>query len=1148
MRHALPVLIAATIAQTTSAEMTVEWSVDLKAPAHAPTLYPNTSRPTGVIITTGSDVVRIDGKGKVVWTTPLPERLCTPATVADLDADGDAEILVGLLDGTVVCLAGDGHRKWLYQAKPPPWEGFEMITCADVLTEPGLEVLFGYEDGWVGCLNAQGKLRWRFHGDRFRTSPLAVGDTDGDGAPEIIYGTDNGHVYCLTGWGAVKWRYSELAPYGRSGPNLADLDGDGRPETLITRSNTGIATCLMALDAGTGAFRWRTRDIMQGYVSNAIVDLDGDGKLDTLHADKGNHVYCTRADGTQRWRADLGGRGIFWAPAVADIDGDGRLEVIVGVRGVDPETKACAYVLADDGAIEQRLELGGSANTAPAVADVDGDGELEILIATEGPAKLRSLTWHGKGRVAWPCLRGDSAMTAATRVSPGKPVRAVDSPECGQVRIEAETCTWGENVWRLAWAKPVGEDAYVEVSVAVEKGIRQTRIIDLMPGATSARADWQLVGPGNAQVSVRLLDPSSPQPRFVARRGVTPKPPEFCDLATVEAACRSAIDQARPAKEDARALATRLTSLEVARESVARLAAAAAPSQEIARSATDLRKQADGLRATAIALAAFWRDGGKGDFVFWQDANPWDRFDPSAVPTRLESTTSLRVWAYQDEFEDVALTLLNITADPIDVRCTFVKPSLGSQRTPEPPKLAHHITLRRALRTPSRLGGMRNDALPELDRSGVITLAPGEARQVWLVIDSHGLSPGTHKLSLHLGTLSETPTFREVPIEIEVWPIALPKVYAQINWSRADAGVVPDQVLRDMLDHGVNVLYGPSATVPVDAKGKSAGAVDWKQFDATLARLPSHAQVLFPAPPARRWPHGVSPKDRTPLWETGFKAAVRVLAAHMKSLGWGYDRWAFYPVDEPWLTGDTQLPHLRRFCETVKSADPKARIYADPAGFVRVEGVSKFADLIDIWQPEMNLLKRDPKLVDWFHKNARTFWAYEAPGPSKDLLPLGHYRAFAWLAWKYGTVGAGYWVYRDLDLWWPVPSGDYGAVYPADRHVVPSRRWEASRDGVEDYRALHVLAEEIAKARRAGLTEEANNAQRLIDDAVEAMVGWHARNIDEITRMTRDHELDFGRLTNVRQKIARAILDLRGGAGTGASTSTQSMGRRRHRS
>ena len=216
-------------------------------------------------------------------------------------------------------------------------------------------MLCGWDDGWLNCLSAKGEVLWRFFGDRFRVGGICVGDADGDGVSEIIYGTDDGHVYCLAPTGLVKWRYYEEAPYGRSGPNLADLNGDGKREVVITRSNVGNATCLIALDAATGAFLWRTRDAMQGYVSNAIVDLEGDGKNEVIHADKGNFVYCENADGSRRWQVELGGRGIFWAPAVADIDGDGHLEILATTRDSDPKDKANAFVVSDDGKVKARL-------------------------------------------------------------------------------------------------------------------------------------------------------------------------------------------------------------------------------------------------------------------------------------------------------------------------------------------------------------------------------------------------------------------------------------------------------------------------------------------------------------------------------------------------------------------------------------------------------------------------------------------------------------------------------------------------------------------------------------------------------------------------------------------------------------------------
>lgn len=136
-------------------------------------------------------------------------------------------------------------------------------------------------------------------------------------------------------------------------------------------------------------------------------------------------------------------------------------------------------------------------------------------------------------------------------------------------------------------------------------------------------------------------------------------------------------------------------------------------------------------------------------------------------------------------------------------------------------------------------------------------------------------------------------------------------------------------------------------------------------------------------------------KKGSALEEQGFAVAVRELARHLAEKGVGYDRWALYPFDRPWLTGFTVIPELRRFCERVRAADPRVRLYADPAGLVRVEHLEPFKDLIDIWQPEINILRRDPELVAWFQKNARVFWGYEATDPGKNLDPLAYYRVYA---------------------------------------------------------------------------------------------------------------------------------------------------------
>ncbi len=1113
-----------------SGGQTVEWTHDLETGGSAPTLFPSASKPSSVVVTDGPKVLRLGGDGSIALRAPLPAPAAgSPVTVADLDGDGQPELLVTLCGGTLCCLDAKGTMRWS-RAYDTEVGGFKSVVAADVHPSPGLEVVFGFNDGWLRCLSAAGETLWAFFGDRFRVGGIAIGDADRDGAPEIVYGTDNGHLYCLSGWGDVEWRFDELAPYGRSGTNLADLNGDGTPEVLVTRSNVNNKTCLIAVSGVTGKLIWRTKDVMQGYVSNATVDLDGDGTLEVLHADKGNHLYADNADGSRRWQTRLDGRGIFWAPAVADLDGDGKLEILTPLRGTSPQTGASGYLVNADGKVRAELKLGGGTNAGPAIGDIDGDGKLEALVVSQNPNRIHCLTWSAGGRVAWPSLRGDSQMTArAANVPAGTPGRPDSAPEFGRVDVETGDVVRGENRWTLRWDEPAPDGAFVELTAISADTRRLARIVDLKRGDRQTTVMWNLTRSGKTTVRLRLWSPSTRKPLLVARREVTAEVPTFCRWAGLQATCRRAVEAGQRAGADISGIADALTRLASERDAIDRLAKSDASDETIAERATRLRRRAEALRVMATSLEPLWSAGDRGVFVCWEDANPWDRFDPTELPARLDHSARLTFTAYGSEFEDKALTIFNTTSGPIDVRCVLNRPETGQKWYKPEPALAGHLTLRRHVPVPAAWTERVFDALPALDRSRTITIPAGEARQLWLVLRTHELEPGTHELTLHLGSLTKPPTFREVAIRIEVWPVKLPtNVYAKMNWTRIDPKTASDQGIRDLVDHGMSVSYGPALpAVPVDAKGALAGGVDWRGFDAVIDRVPRPWTFLWGGPPPRRWPEGVKPAEDSPADFNGFKTAIRELASHLASKGIGYQDWAFYPIDEPWNTGFTAIPRLRQFCKRVKRADPKAQVYTDPAGLVRVEYLEEFKDLIDVWQPELNTLKRDPQLVAWFRKHARRFWYYEAPGPAKDLLPLGHYRAHGWYAWHFGAEGSGYWIYKALDIWWPIGGGNWSVVYQTNNDVVPSRRWEADRDGVEDYRALFVLDKEIRRVRAAGHAADADRAQALIDEAVEAVVGWNLRNIDEITRVTRDYEIDFGLFVKYRKEIAEAIMRLR---------------------
>jgi len=1102
-----------------------QWTVDLDSPATALTLWPDAETPAGVVFGAGPEVYLVNGGGSVGWRTDVGATVIMPPTVADLDASGGSEIIVATRNGVIALDAnGDQKFEWKLDVRG---SGYKTIAAADVHPSRGLELIVGFNDGWLRCLSAKGELLWQFYGDKFRVGPPASGDVDNDGETEIVYGTDNGHVYCLNGFGKVEWRYDEFAPYGRSGPNLADLDGDGSVEVLITRSNVNDAPCLMALDGATGAFKWRTDDIMQGYVSNAIADFDQDGTFEVIHADKGNFVYCENADGSRRWQVTFNARGIFFAPAIADVDGDGRLEVLIGARDHDPEDGTNLYVIEDDGTVAHRLALGRNMNTSPAVGDINDDGVLDVIVNVSNPNQIQCLSFGGAGRVAWPSRRGGSANTGTgPAVATGGPTEERLFQEKSYISWSNRSPYLGNEEQRFTWSMPYEKALFAEVATEDSDGFRRIAIRELAeePGEASFNVVWPFYGP--AMLSMRIFAMGMDNRPIVgaARRwdtnvGILRTVGERELTLDFENAYLSAHQLFRESK-----LLRQLWDRAENEGEFLNSNAKQIPLASLIAGVEDYKSIVHHTTAVAWFLQEFLQSGRSDSFYAWQDTNPWDRFNPQQIPSEINDS-AVNISAFQNESESIALSILNLSADPMDIRATFAKPGLtGLGPISAPPALADHITLRRAVPVAGRDTDVVWDALPEMDRSQSITIPPGEVRQIWLIIDTEELEPGAHELPLYLGELAaQTPVIQEAPVTINVWPVRLPDGgAARMNWSRITLDT-PRQALDDMIDHGISVVYGPNPpAIEVDAQGNVVNEGDWTEFDATLSRLPDYFQVYFHDPPQRAWPDGAAPEEKSELYNAGFRAGVRVLARHMQEIGWGYGRWAFYPIDEPFNTGFTLVPQLRWFCEQVKAADPQTRTYTDPTGGVRVEWVEPFKDIIDVWQPEINILKRQPELVEWMQANANEFLAYEATDPGKDLLPLGYYRALGWFAAHFQLDGYGWWVYKYGDLWWPHDSGEWSVVYPNGEEVVPSRRWEAARDGLEDFKMLNLFREVIDQAQG----DEKERLQALLDEALHEIATWQIGVIDEITRRTRDYEIDFEKLRHYRNEIATELIAL----------------------
>jgi hypothetical protein len=245
---------------------------------------------------------------------------------------------------------------------------------------------------------------------RPRQGSVLAADIDKDGRRDLVVSVPNGQVLVLRpdgtrlpGWPRTFDDLPQPAfPVGD--PAIGDLDGDGSPEivTCVVSGTPMRRNFLYAIRSnGTDLPGWpiELRSSGSEYytcstVPTLVADLTGDGGLEIVRGMNRGLVLAFKADGSTLpgWPVRLGPdrdgriREINADMAAADLDGDGRKELIFVESSLAPRVA----VVGGDGRMlpgfpkwltePDRPEIVD--RQAPACADLNGDGRLELVQAT----------------------------------------------------------------------------------------------------------------------------------------------------------------------------------------------------------------------------------------------------------------------------------------------------------------------------------------------------------------------------------------------------------------------------------------------------------------------------------------------------------------------------------------------------------------------------------------------------------------------------------------------------------------------------------------------------------------------------------------------------------------------------------------------
>ncbi len=359
---------------------------------------------------------------------------------ADIDGDGIIEILVNKTSAgpatAVYELDGTLHGGWPeVQAAicdppapaEPCWDfgGYDQnIGAGDVDGDGVLDVVSSYDAIGFGV----------FHGDG---TPFP---TEASFADRVITSVEAYHDPALSKQG---WGTGDRSEFTYSPPVVADVDGDGDMEIVLAgdhehsddTTNRGVTVWVLNHDMSRPAgWEWPKdtgpplaygdlgANIVATGPSPAVADLDGEPGLEIVVPTYDGAMHCFTADGSELWSYAFATAGTPFTgasePLIVDLNGDGSPEVLFTTYSSgdfgQPDTPAHLVVLDAGGGELHRIELFARGSmAAPSVADLDGDGQLELVVSLkdtvgggQGGVQIWDLPGSSTSCVLWGTGRG----------------------------------------------------------------------------------------------------------------------------------------------------------------------------------------------------------------------------------------------------------------------------------------------------------------------------------------------------------------------------------------------------------------------------------------------------------------------------------------------------------------------------------------------------------------------------------------------------------------------------------------------------------------------------------------------------------------------------------------------------------------------
>jgi len=348
-----------------------------------------------------------DGAGRFTRRLVVPANAARASAVADLDGDGKPDLV--LAGGTVRVRLGIGDGTFGAEKPFATRQGPTVVAIADLDGDGIPDVIAASElDTTVNVLAGvgDGTLKAAVNQEGVSTpTQLVATDLNGDGKPDLVIGSHLGGVGVLLNAGngtlgaVVAYPVGEPQNSELVGLAVDDVNHDDKPDVVALVGHQVVVL------AGTADGTLVSPTVVSRVLSEAheivLGDVSGDGALDVMIAkSRSSTVSVLQRDGSGGWfaatpygavgRADA-------AVAATDLNGDGNLDLVLFTAGKSE--------LPSSGPVSVALGTPGGGFTDPVVVtqggrvrvqDITGDG-IADLIVSRGYGGLTVLAGRGDG-------------------------------------------------------------------------------------------------------------------------------------------------------------------------------------------------------------------------------------------------------------------------------------------------------------------------------------------------------------------------------------------------------------------------------------------------------------------------------------------------------------------------------------------------------------------------------------------------------------------------------------------------------------------------------------------------------------------------------------------------------------------------------